>query len=87
MLTTASHAYTPEQQQMCTGDAMRLCGSEIPDVDRVTACMIRQQASLSDGCKAVFRKEPAAASPTAVSYRSPTAKPGKPLNLTPARVK
>jgi hypothetical protein len=87
MLTTASYAYTPEQQQMCTGDAMRLCGSEIPDVDRVTACMIRQQASLSDGCKAVFRKEPATTSPAPVSYRTPTVKPGKPMNLTPARVK
>ena len=56
MLTTASQAYTPEQEQMCTGDAMRLCSSEIPDVDRVTACMIRQRAMLSDGCKAVFRR-------------------------------
>jgi hypothetical protein len=25
MLTTVSHAYTLEQQQMCSGDAMRLC--------------------------------------------------------------
>ena len=45
MLTSVSHAYTQEQEQMCTGDAMRLCSSEIPDVDRVTACMIRQRAS------------------------------------------
>ena len=80
MLTTVSQAYTPEQEQMCTGDAMRLCSSEIPDVDRVTACMVRQRASLSDGCKAVFRYEPPAAQP--VSY-APSAKPSKPLNLTP----
>jgi hypothetical protein len=25
MLTSVSQAYTPEQEQMCTGDAMRLC--------------------------------------------------------------
>jgi hypothetical protein len=37
-------------------------------------------ASLSDGCKAVFRYEPPAATP--VSY-APSAKPSKPLNLTP----
>ncbi len=61
MLTSASQAYSPEQEQMCTGDAMRLCGSEIPDVERVTACMIQKRASLSDGCKAVFRYEPPAA--------------------------
>lgn len=80
MLTTVSQAHTPEQEQMCAGDAMRLCGAEIPDVDRVTACMIRQRASLSDGCKAVFRYEPPAAAP--VSY-APSAKPSKPLNLAP----
>ena len=30
-LSTVALAYTAEQQQMCTGDAMRLCSSEIPD--------------------------------------------------------
>jgi hypothetical protein len=86
MLTTASQAYTPEQEQMCTGDAMRLCSSEIPDVGRITACMIRQRAMLSDGCKAVFQKEPAAAAAATPVKYSP-AKPSKPINLVPARVK
>ena len=35
-------------EQMCTGDAMRLCASEIPDVERVTACMVQKRAQLSD---------------------------------------
>ena len=39
MLTTVSQAYTFEQEQMCSGDAMRLCASEIPNVARITACM------------------------------------------------
>ena len=60
---------------------MRLCSSEIPDVDRVTACMVRQRAQLSDGCKAVFQNEPPAAA-TPVNY-APAAKPAKPVNLTP----
>ena len=81
LLTTASFAYTQEQQQLCTGDAMRLCSSEIPDVDRVTACMIRNQALLGDGCKSVFRKAPAAPA-TPVNY-APSAKPSKPLQITP----
>lgn len=81
MLTTVSHAYTQQQEQMCSGDAMRLCSSEIPDVDRVTACMVRQRAQLSDGCKAVFRVEPAAPV-TPVNY-SPS-KPARPMNLQPA---
>ena len=57
-LSTAAQAYTPEQEQMCTGDAMRLCSSEIPDVERVTACMVQKRAQLSDGCKAVFQYVP-----------------------------
>ena len=80
LLTTASFAYTQEQQQLCTGDAMRLCGDAIPDVDRVTACMIAKQAQLSPGCKSVFRKMDAA--PTPANY-PPTGKPHQPLNITP----
>ena len=64
-LPTVGKAYTPEQQQACTGDAFRLCGSDIPDVDRVTACMIRNKSQLSPGCRAFFRPgpEPVAAAP------------------------
>ena len=82
LLTTASFAYTQEQQQLCSGDAMRLCSSEIPDVDRVTACMVAKRAQLSDGCKSVFRKMDAA--PTPVNY-PPTGKPHQPLKITPNR--
>ncbi len=57
----ASRAYTDEQQQACTGDAFRLCGAEIPDVARVSACMNRNKSQLSPGCRVHFRPEPAAA--------------------------
>ena len=80
LMTTASFAYTQEQQQLCTGDAMRLCSSEIPDVDRVTACMIAKQSQLSDGCRSVFRKMDTA--PTPVNY-PPSGKPHQPLKITP----
>jgi hypothetical protein len=79
-LGSAAQAYTAEQEQMCTGDAMRLCSSEIPDVERVTACMVQKRAQLSDRCKAVFQYVPPAATP--VNY-TPSAKPSRPLNLTP----
>jgi hypothetical protein len=51
----ASEAYTPEQQQACSDDAFRLCSSDIPDVDRVTACMIRKQDQLTPGCRVYFK--------------------------------
>ena len=54
--STASQAFTAEQQRLCTGDAFRLCGSEIPDVERITLCMRQHKSSLSDGCKSVFEK-------------------------------
>ena len=57
----AGRAYTDEQQQACTGDAFRLCGAEIPDVERVSACMNRNKSQLSPGCRAHFRPESAAA--------------------------
>jgi hypothetical protein len=53
----ASWAYTMEQQQACMGDAFSLCGSEIPDVSRITACMIRRQTELSPGCRVYFRQQ------------------------------
>jgi len=82
-LTTASQAYTFEQEQMCSGDAMRLCSSEIPDVARITACMERQRDSLSNGCKAVFETDtPAAAIGSSVKNTS-AARPSKPIDLTP----
>jgi hypothetical protein len=54
MVSSAGNAYTPEQQQLCSNDAIRLCSSDIPDVDRITACMARQRNLLSPACKAFF---------------------------------
>jgi hypothetical protein len=58
ILTTGALAHTAEQEQMCSGDAMRLCGEFIPNVDRITACMIQKYSRLSDGCKSVFTAPP-----------------------------
>lgn len=80
LLTTAASAYTQEQQQLCTGDAMRLCSDTIPDIERTTACMIAKQSQLSDGCRSVFR--PMGTTPTQVNY-PPTGKPHQPLKITP----
>jgi len=83
IMTTGALAHTPEQEQMCTGDAMRLCGEFIPNVDRITACMIQKYSQLSDGCKSVFQAPtPQAAPSTPASYVGAT-RPGKPLSLTP----
>jgi hypothetical protein len=68
----ASQAYTPEQQQACSSDAFRLCSADIPDVERITMCMVRNRSQLSPGCRAFIRPAPElAASPgTGKSRRS-----------------
>jgi hypothetical protein len=59
-LSTQSFAFSAEAQQMCTGDAMRLCSSEIPNISKITACMIKQRSSLSTGCRTVLERDLAA---------------------------
>jgi hypothetical protein len=58
--SSSSFAFSAEAQQMCTGDAFRLCSSEIPNVSRITACMIKQRANLSSGCRIVLDRDLAA---------------------------
>ncbi len=57
-VSNSAFAYTPEQQQACTPDAMRLCGEFVPDVDRITACMIQKKSQLSPECRQYFRPGP-----------------------------
>jgi len=42
---------TPDQQQACAPDAMRLCSDAMPDVAKITACMSAKHALLSQACK------------------------------------
>jgi hypothetical protein len=53
----SSFAFSSEAQQMCTGDAFRLCSSEIPNISKITACMVKNRANLSAGCRAVMDKD------------------------------
>ena len=56
----SAFAYTLEAQQMCTGDAFRLCSAEIPSIPKITACMVRHRSDLSAGCRAVMDRDFAA---------------------------
>jgi len=73
----AGQTYTPEQEQACTGDAFRLCSSEIPDISRVTACMVAKKSQLSPACRSQFRPDP---EPSDVSARTV----GRPTVIRPA---
>ena len=55
--STTGHAFSAEAQSQCTGDAFRLCSSEIPNIPKITACMIKHRADLSVGCRGVMDRE------------------------------
>jgi hypothetical protein len=77
----AGQTYTPEQEQACTSDAFRLCSSEIPDVGRVTACMVAKKSQLSPACRAQFGPDP---EPAAVAAR-PAGRPTVIRPVTPRK--
>jgi hypothetical protein len=78
MSPVAGQGYTPEQQQACTGDAMRLCGAFVPDVDRITVCMIENKSQLSPGCRAFFRPGPEPVAASRAARKPVSTKPHKP---------
>ena len=87
----AGQSYTPEQEQACTGDAFRLCSSDIPDIGRVTACMVRNKSQLSPPCRAQFRPDPEPREATVRPAGRPTvirpATPRKAVSAKPRKVK
>ncbi|HEX3708585.1 MAG TPA: hypothetical protein VHV56_01725 [Pseudolabrys sp.] len=56
MAPLSALAYTQEDADACTPDAMRLCQAAIPDPDRVTQCLLDKRRELSPECKTVFSR-------------------------------
>jgi hypothetical protein len=84
-IPTPASAYTPEQQQACTPDAMRLCGEYVPDVERITACMIARKSQLSPECRRFFGPEPEEIADPPVARKPAKAKtPKKPAKPAPS---
>ena len=54
---------TLEQQLACTPDVWRLCAAQIPDAERIVACLQANTPQLSDGCRAVFESNASAEQP------------------------
>ena len=46
--------WSAQQRAACEGDAMRLCGQYVPNVDQIVSCMSRNRRHLSPACRAVF---------------------------------
>jgi hypothetical protein len=54
--SVTAFAYTQEEANACTPDAMRLCSAAIPDAQRVGNCLYQRRAQLSAPCAAVFAR-------------------------------
>ena len=49
-------AYTQQDADACTPDAIRLCANAIPDVSRVALCLAHNKQQLSSACADVFNR-------------------------------
>jgi hypothetical protein len=49
-------AYTQEDADACTPDAMRLCQDAIPDASRVADCLVQNKRQFSPACTVVFNR-------------------------------
>ena len=49
-------AYTQEDANACTPDAMRLCQNAIPDASRVALCLVQNKRQLGPACAIVFNR-------------------------------
>jgi hypothetical protein len=67
---------TFEQQLACTPDVWRLCGAQIPDVNRIVACLRQNTPQLSEPCRAVFESNDSVPPQAAPSRRGDLSRPG-----------
>ncbi|MGB8397838.1 hypothetical protein [Bradyrhizobium sp.] len=66
---------TTDQQIACTPDVFRLCGAQIPDVNRIVACLRQNTEQLSGPCRAVFESSVSAQQPAPPRGRAVRPKP------------
>jgi hypothetical protein len=52
---SADAASRDDQAKACRGDAMHFCAADIPNEDKITACMKQHVDELSPACRAMFK--------------------------------
>jgi hypothetical protein len=65
---------TFEQQMACTPDVFRFCGEQIPDVNRIVACLRQNTTQLSGSCRSVFESNASVSSQPAPKRRDDQSK-------------
>ncbi|RKF38840.1 hypothetical protein [Paraburkholderia fungorum] len=54
-VTAANAATEDDQAKACRGDAMHFCAADIPNKEKITACMKQHVDELSPACRAMFK--------------------------------
>lgn len=91
-MPASSQEYRPEyrgtweQQMACTPDVMRLCSDQIPDSDRIVACLRQNTALLGRSCRAVFESNASAQSPQTQGRASQPQPMQRPHAMQPAPI-
>ncbi len=55
LVLAQGHMGTPQEQKACSGDAKRLCRSQLGDDNAVQQCLMQNRAKLGKSCSAVFQ--------------------------------
>jgi hypothetical protein len=71
----SQHSGTLEQQLACTPDVFRLCSEQIPDENRIVACLRQNTPQLSAACQAVFESNNSVPQPIAPRRRNDLLRP------------
>jgi hypothetical protein len=66
----SQHSGTLEQQLACTPDVFRICSEQIPDENRIVACLRQNTSQLSGPCRAVFESNNSVPQPLAPRRRN-----------------
>lgn len=66
---------TLEQQLACTPDVFRLCSEQVPDVNRIVACLRQNTPQLSESCRSVFESNASVPLPAAQGPRGNQPRP------------
>ena len=54
-VTAADAATQDDRAKACRGDAMHFCAADIPNREKITACMKQHLDELSPPCRAMFK--------------------------------
>ncbi|HXZ10362.1 MAG TPA: cysteine rich repeat-containing protein [Paraburkholderia sp.] len=58
LATSAGAATRAEQKKACRGDAFHFCAADIPDREKIIACLKRHLSELKPACQAMFNEDP-----------------------------